>query len=70
MTKWLENALTSFRSDTRSTRRRQAMPDKKPYGSVGNVHQSEPKIIENKPQKTVAAALASGKAQVDQAKRK
>jgi hypothetical protein len=44
------------------------MPNNQPYGSVTKALQPEPRIIDNAPQKTVAAALANAKAQVKKAK--
>jgi hypothetical protein len=45
------------------------MPNNTPYGLPGKALQPEPRIIDNAPQKTVAAALASGKAQVNATKK-
>jgi hypothetical protein len=44
------------------------MAKNEPYGSVGKVLQSEPRIIDNPPAATVAQALANAKAQTRKAK--
>lgn len=44
------------------------MPDNEPDGSVTKHLQPAPRIVDNPPQKTVAAAVASAKAQVKKAK--
>jgi hypothetical protein len=41
------------------------MPDKRKYGGPTTGNQPPVTIIQNEPQKTVATALASAKAQVD-----
>jgi hypothetical protein len=48
-------------------RRLQAMATSKGTPTLAGSPQQPAKIIDNKPQKTVAAALASGKKQVDMA---